>query len=134
MCTFHKDLKIAQSHLLISDSYTYEMAPVFNLMEKEVVQKMCELIGWSHGNGIFAPGGSISNLYGLLAARYHHYPETKEKGCLHLPQLTIFASDEVPQSCVTGHSSLLPVLVPLSSTLLFSLLSPICLSLSLIIQ
>lgn len=71
------------------------MAPVFNLMEKEVMQKMCELIGWSHGDGLFAPGGSVSNLYGVVAARHHKFPETKEKGTIHLPQLTIFMSDEV---------------------------------------
>lgn len=70
------------------------MAPVFNLMEREVMQKMCELVGWSHGDGLFAPGGSVSNLYGVVAARHNKFPETKEKGTLHLPQLTIFISDE----------------------------------------
>ena len=71
------------------------MAPVFSLMEKEVVRKMCELIGWSCGNGIFSPGGSLSNMYGLMCARYHRFPETKKKGCRHLSQLIIFASSEV---------------------------------------
>ena len=71
------------------------MSPVFFLMEAEVTQKMRSLIGWSHGNGIFAPGGSVSNLYGLIAARHHKFPETKEKGTLHLPQMVIFASTEV---------------------------------------
>jgi glutamate/tyrosine decarboxylase-like PLP-dependent enzyme len=74
--------------------YTYEMAPVFNLMEKEVLKKMRELIGWSRGSGIFAPGGSLSNLYGLMAARYHRFPESKTRGCAHLPQMAIFASCE----------------------------------------
>ena len=75
--------------------YTYEMAPVFCLMEKEVLKKMYELIGWSRGNGIFAPGGSISNMYGMMCARYHHFPETKKKGCRHLPQMIFFTSSEV---------------------------------------
>lgn len=88
------------------------MAPVFNLMEKEVIQKMCELIGWSHGDGLFAPGGSVSNLYGVVAARHHKFPETKEKGSLHLPQLTIFISDEVYS---TGkHGALFSLPPPLS--------------------
>ena len=64
-------------------------------MEAEVMQKMRSLIGWSHGNGIFSPGGSISNLYGLIAARYHKFPETKEEGILHLPKMVIFTSAEV---------------------------------------
>ena len=80
------------------------MAPVFNLMEVEVHQKMRELIGWSHGDGIFAPGGSISNLYGLLAARYRRFPESKEKGSLNLPQTTVFTSEEV----TSGLHALLP--------------------------
>lgn len=40
-------------------------------------------------------GGSIANLYGLMAARYHKYPETKEKGIQHLPRLVMFASEQV---------------------------------------
>jgi hypothetical protein len=77
------------------------MAPVFNLMEKEVLKKMRELIGWSRGSGIFAPGGSLSNLYGLMAARYHRFPESKTRGCAHLPQMAIFASCEVSFLCQT---------------------------------
>jgi glutamate/tyrosine decarboxylase-like PLP-dependent enzyme len=68
------------------------MAPVFNLMEKEVLQTMRELIGWSAGSGIFSPGGSVSNMYGLMAARYRRFPDSKTKGCAHLPQLKIFTS------------------------------------------
>jgi glutamate/tyrosine decarboxylase-like PLP-dependent enzyme len=71
------------------------MAPVFNLMEMEVLQTMRELIGWSTGSGIFSPGGSVSNMYGLMAARYHRFPESKTKGCAHLPQLKIFTSCQV---------------------------------------
>ena len=75
--------------------YTFEMAPVFSLMEGEVLSKMRELIGWQSGDGIFAPGGSISNLYGLLLARFQQFPETKSKGILHLPQMAIFCSEQV---------------------------------------
>ena len=75
--------------------YTYEMAPVFSLMEGEVLCKMRELIGWQSGDGIFAPGGSISNLYGLLLARFHRYPETKSKGINNLPQMALFCSEQV---------------------------------------
>ena len=71
------------------------MAPVFSLMEVEVLKKMREMIGWSDGNGIFAPGGSISNLYGLTASRYHKFPDSKAKGCVHLPQQMVFASSGV---------------------------------------
>ena len=38
--------------------FTYEIAPVFTLMEEIVLTKMRECVGWSggDGDGIFAPG------------------------------------------------------------------------------
>lgn len=36
--------------------YTYEVAPVLVLMEEQVLAKLRELVGWSSGDGIFAPG------------------------------------------------------------------------------
>lgn len=75
--------------------YTFEMAPVFSLMEGEVLSKMRELIGWQSGDGIFAPGGSISNLYGLLLARFKRFPGTKTKGITNLPQMALFCSEQV---------------------------------------
>lgn len=39
--------------------YTYEIAPVFVLMEEVVLAKLRELVGWSSGDGIFCPGTQI---------------------------------------------------------------------------
>ena len=75
--------------------YTYEMAPVFSLMEGEILGKMRSLIGWEGGDGIFSPGGSISNMYGLLLSRFKQFPETKAKGVRSLPPLVIFCSEQV---------------------------------------
>ena len=36
--------------------YTYEVAPVFTLMEAEVFQKMLGLVGFADGEAIFVPG------------------------------------------------------------------------------
>lgn len=36
--------------------FTYEIAPVYILMEKEVISRMVSIIGWEHGDAIFAPG------------------------------------------------------------------------------
>ena len=36
--------------------FTYEISPVFSLMEKEITRKMIELIGWPNKEAIFAPG------------------------------------------------------------------------------
>lgn len=79
------------------------MAPVFSLMEAEVLAKLRELIGWSSGDGIFSPGGSISNMYGLLAARFHKFPETKTMGIVGLPPMVLFGSEQVcGQKSVVG--------------------------------
>lgn len=43
--------------------FTYEIAPVFVLMEKLTLKKMREIIGWPNGegDGIFSPGKSTTN-------------------------------------------------------------------------
>lgn len=79
-----------------TNMFTYEIAPVFILMEHVVLQKMRELIGWSGGDSILAPGGSISNLYAFLAARHKMFPTYKEKGLSAVGgQLVMFTSDQV---------------------------------------
>ena len=80
--------------------YTFEMAPVFSLMENEVLSQLRELVGWEggRGDGIFSPGGSISNLYGLLLARYKKFPKSKTEGIRGLPQMAIFCSEDVSSS------------------------------------
>jgi len=39
-----------------TNMFTYEIAPVFILMENVVLTKMREIIGWKNGDSIFAPG------------------------------------------------------------------------------
>jgi len=63
-----------------ANMFTYEIAPVFIMMEHDVLLKMREIIGWSQGDSILAPGGSISNMYALIIARHKHFPDHKEKG------------------------------------------------------
>ena len=45
-----------------ANMFTYEIAPVFIMMEHTVLLKMREIIGWEEGDSILAPGGSISNM------------------------------------------------------------------------
>ena len=77
-----------------TNMFTYEIAPVFILMEREVLQKMWELIGWTEGDGIFAPGGAISNLYAVNAARHHFFPRCKALGMGDSPRLAMFTSED----------------------------------------
>ncbi|XP_010601687.1 glutamate decarboxylase 1 [Fukomys damarensis] len=79
-----------------TNMFTYEIAPVFTIMEKILLKKMHEIIGWGEieADGIFSPGGSISNLYGILVARYKQYPEVKIKGMTALPCIALFVSEQ----------------------------------------
>ncbi|XP_060051264.1 cysteine sulfinic acid decarboxylase isoform X4 [Erinaceus europaeus] len=79
---------------LNTSQYTYEIAPVFVLMEEEVLKKLRALVGWSSGDGVFCPGGSISNMYAMNLARYQRYPDCKKRGLRALPPLAIFTSKE----------------------------------------
>ncbi|XP_058037180.1 acidic amino acid decarboxylase GADL1 isoform X6 [Ahaetulla prasina] len=74
--------------------YTYEISPVFLLVEEAVLKKMIEYIGWEVGDGIFNPGGSVSNMYAMNLARYKYFPDIKEKGLSGIPQLVLFTSEE----------------------------------------
>ncbi|KAK5859384.1 hypothetical protein PBY51_020943 [Eleginops maclovinus] len=78
-----------------TNMFTYEVSPVFILMEEFLLKKMQSIVGWSEdvGDGIFCPGGTISNLYSILVARYHFYPEVKTRGMGALPRLALFTSE-----------------------------------------
>lgn len=77
-----------------ANMFTYEVAPIFNLMEESVLNHMRECCGWTkkdslskNGDGVLSPGGAISNLYAVLAARHYAFPQIKKAGIregLHL--------------------------------------------------
>ncbi|XP_072173465.1 cysteine sulfinic acid decarboxylase-like [Diadema setosum] len=82
--------------------YTYEVAPVFTLMEQEVIKKLRELCGYTNGDGIFCPGGSTANMYGINLARYQLNNDYKIKGTFGSKPLVIFASDQSHYSVLKG--------------------------------
>lgn len=59
--------------------YTYEVSPVFTLMEETVLSEMRKIVGWENGkgDGIFCPGGSMANAYAISCARYKFTPDIK---------------------------------------------------------
>ncbi|XP_061871455.1 cysteine sulfinic acid decarboxylase [Colius striatus] len=87
---------------LNTSQYTYEIAPVFVLMEEVVLAKLRALVGWSTGDGIFAPGGSMSNMYAMNVARFHRFPQSRQDGNWALPRLTAFTSRESHYSIQKG--------------------------------
>uniref|UniRef100_A0A673MM83 Zgc:163121 n=1 Tax=Sinocyclocheilus rhinocerous TaxID=307959 RepID=A0A673MM83_9TELE len=77
-----------------TNMFTYEISPVFILMEEVVLRKMHSIIGWPEedGDGIFCPGGTMSNLYSVLLARFHLFPAVKTHGMSAIPRLALFTS------------------------------------------
>lgn len=66
-------------------------------MEKEVIEQGLKLFGYPtmpDGDGIMNPGGSLSNMYGMVLARYQSFPEVKTKGLNQLPPLACFTSED----------------------------------------
>ncbi|XP_076180879.1 glutamate decarboxylase-like protein black [Ptiloglossa arizonensis] len=80
--------------------YTYEVSPVFSLMEEELLREMRKIIGWKdgRGDGIFCPGGSIANGYAINLARHYRFPRLKEVGQSSVGKLTVFASRDAHYS------------------------------------
>nr|NP_001027786.1 cysteine sulfinic acid decarboxylase [Ciona intestinalis]BAB88855.1 cysteine sulfinic acid decarboxylase [Ciona intestinalis] len=78
--------------VLNTSIYTYEVAPVFVLMEKYLLDHVCHLIGYKEGDGTFSPGGSYSNMLGMNLARFHKFPQVSKTGMRALPRIVIFVS------------------------------------------
>ncbi|KAL7976534.1 hypothetical protein Chor_008483 [Crotalus horridus] len=91
-----------------TNMFTYEIAPVFVLLEYVTLRKMREIVGWpgGAGDGIFSPGGAISNMYAMLIARFKMFPEVKEKGMAAIPRLVAFTSEHSHFSVKKGAAAL----------------------------
>lgn len=79
--------------------YTYEVAPVFTLMEEAVLKEMRTIIGWENGlgDGIFCPGGSLANGYAISCAR-HHFDSNIKKDGISRQRLVVFTSEDAHYS------------------------------------
>ncbi len=84
--------------LVNTSMYTYEAAPVATLMEMELIGRMNRLVGFPRGEGIFAPGGSSSNLMAVLAARHRAFPHVKKEGHRVGERPVLFLSTEAHYS------------------------------------
>jgi glutamate/tyrosine decarboxylase-like PLP-dependent enzyme len=87
--------------LLNTTNATYEVAPVFTLLERELTARMAELAGFGRPDpgaadpaGIFCPGGSTANLYAMQVARHRAHPELIEEGAASGPELVVLSSEQ----------------------------------------
>jgi len=79
--------------------HTYEVAPVFTLTELHTIRKLASAIRYPEkAEGLFVPGGSISNLYGMHLARYRAFPQAKTEGLWGCPPLVAFCSSHAHYS------------------------------------
>ncbi len=74
--------------------YTYEVAPVATLIEAELIAKMCSILGFADGEGIFTSGGSNANLIAMLCARHQAFPEVKDRGFTGGERPAVLVSDQ----------------------------------------
>uniref|UniRef100_H2YJ70 Cysteine sulfinic acid decarboxylase n=1 Tax=Ciona savignyi TaxID=51511 RepID=H2YJ70_CIOSA len=80
--------------VLNTSIYTYEVAPVFVLMEKYLLRHVRQLIGYEGGDGTFSPGGSYSNMLGMNLARFNKFPQVVRVGMRGLPRIVAFVSSQ----------------------------------------
>merc|ERR1719495_3008627 len=92
------------SEVMNTNAYSYEVAPVFTLVEKALVRYLVEKIGWDSGDGLTCPGGSLANMYAMVMARHRRFPDAKKSGIAasgHAP-MVIYTSDESHYSMAKG--------------------------------
>ncbi|MFT4850620.1 MAG: sulfinoalanine decarboxylase, partial [Sediminicola sp.] len=79
--------------LLNNSMYTYKVAGPQVGIEKEILHKVCNLIGYDSDNdGTFAPGGSMSNYMAMLMARDACNSRIKTDGVQQ--KMTLYTSKE----------------------------------------
>lgn len=83
------------SEALNTNNHTFEVSPVFTIVEQACIKYITKLFGWDdQADGIFSPGGSLSNMYGMVLARQNKYPNLKSTGMFGTKPLVAFTSDE----------------------------------------
>lgn len=73
--------------------YTYEVAPVATLIEKTLIAKLGQLVGFADAEGQFTTGGSNGNLMAMAIARHRARPAIKRAGMTGGPRLIAFVSE-----------------------------------------
>lgn len=79
--------------MLNNSMYTYKAAGPQIGVEKVILRKVCDLIGWDdNSNGTFATGGSMTNFMGMLMARDAKNENIPQEGVQQ--KMTIYTSAE----------------------------------------
>lgn len=76
---------------LNSSMYTYKVGGAQVLVEMELVKQMGLRVGFEDADGVFTPGGSLSNMMGMLLARDKARPRLRAEG-FSGPRLRVYSS------------------------------------------
>ena len=93
---------------LNASSYTYEVGPVFSIIQRRVIEQALDLFkikrieDAQNGDGVFCPGASLANMYALMLACHRRFPTAKSQGLMGLPKVAIFTSDASHYSIEKG--------------------------------
>lgn len=77
--------------LMNSSMYTYKVAGPHAMIERDLIDRMGRLVGYERTEGVFAPGGSLAILSGMVMARDRAVPAYREDGPPER-KLTLYAS------------------------------------------
>lgn len=79
--------------MLNNSMYTYKAAGPQIGVEKVILRKVCDIIGWDdHADGTLAPGGSMTNYMAMLMARDAHDSDIRYNGANK--KMTVYTSNE----------------------------------------
>jgi sulfinoalanine decarboxylase/sulfinoalanine decarboxylase/aspartate 1-decarboxylase len=79
--------------VLNNSMYTYKAAGPQIGVEKVIIRKVCDMIGWDkNSDGAFAPGGSMTNFMSMLMARDKFSSDIRHNGANQ--KMTVYTSKE----------------------------------------
>lgn len=79
--------------MLNNSMYTYKAAGPQIGVEKVILHKICDMIGWGeNSNGTLAPGGSMTNYMAMVMARDAANPKVRQEGMQN--KMTVYTSVE----------------------------------------
>ncbi|MDG5492852.1 aminotransferase class V-fold PLP-dependent enzyme [Psychroserpens sp. SPM9] len=93
--------------MLNNSMYTYKVAGPQVGIEKTILHKICNIIGYpEEADGTFAPGGSMSNYMAVLMARDKYNPSVRNEGITN--KMTLYTS-EVSHYSIAKNASFIGV-------------------------
>lgn len=87
--------------ILNTSMYTFKAAGANAIIERVMTQHMAKLIGFDEGEGVFAPGGSMSNFTAIVIARNEASESMREDGHDGVP-MVVYTSDISHYSITKG--------------------------------